>query len=511
MFQTSTPVVGDGFQNRAADLDGLARAINSLSVGEPQWVAILGPRKIGKTSLVLEAARRVKNESLRIVAMDVQEHGPVSLEFFRRLALRILDTAIGNELGESLERLAKQPAAYRRIIQKMERLNSLSAALRIELLELTEGEVNPDRIGNWLDIPEQLAVALELRFVIALDEFQELDELHKKGFNPFMLLRSKWQKHKRVSYFISGSARSMLLSLVGSQKSPFFQHFHIQDLLPFDQQAAVDLLRRLSPPDHQIPTDVAKLAVKHLSGHPFYLQLLGEELTELSGPLDLVAFKEALQKLLFSRTGRLALFFENEFQRLVGHSTFLAATLDALAEGPTTLTAVAKTIKAKSGATVNYLERLLDAVKKLDSGKYCLADPVFALWLRWRQPGGTIVPMNLVGDEAEITVAQELSRMGFDLVYQSRASRGAFDLMATRGSTQLGVQVKRSPLPLRFHRTEWIRIAAEGNRFNWRWVVASVNENGIIVILDPSKARVKKEVVLHQDAEIPNLPKWLDL
>jgi hypothetical protein len=88
---------------------------------------------------------------------------------------------------------------------------------------------------------------------------------------------------------------------------------------------------------------------------------------------------------------------------------------------------------------------------------------------------------------------------------------GAFDLMATRGSRQLGVQVKRSPLPLRFHRHEWVRMEAEGARLNWRWVVAAVNPDGIIMMLDPALARVKKETVFHPDAKISNLPKWLDL
>src|SRR5439155_15990663 len=95
MFQTSTPVVGEAFHNREADLEALTRAIRSLSSGEPQWVAILGRRKIGKTSLVLEAARRVKSASLRVVTLDAQEQGPVSVEIFRRLGLRVVDAALG--------------------------------------------------------------------------------------------------------------------------------------------------------------------------------------------------------------------------------------------------------------------------------------------------------------------------------------------------------------------------------------------------------------------------------
>ncbi len=100
-----------------------------------------------------------------------------------------------------------------------------------------------------------------------------------------------------------------------------------------------------------------------------------------------------------------------------------------------------------TGATARYLERLKDAVVRGADGRYRLAAPVFGRWLSWRQPGGTVVPMQVIGDEAEQRVAQHLARMGFDLVYQSRASRGASDLLATRGPRQLGVQVKRSPCP----------------------------------------------------------------
>lgn len=81
--------------------------------------------------------------------------------------------------------------------------------------------------------------------------------------------------------------------------------------------------------------------------------------------------------------------------------------------------------------------------------------------------------MGILGDEGEREVAARLAAMGFDLVYQSRASRGAFDLLATRGAAQLGVQVKRSPLPLRFTRARWIRMEAEAARLGWVWVVAA--------------------------------------
>jgi Holliday junction resolvase len=510
MFHTSTPVVGDEFHNRAAELALVARSMEKLSAGAPQWVAIIGPRKIGKTSLVLEAARRTRSPSLQVVVLDVQEQGPASTEVFRRLVLRILDTVFAAEIGESLERLMHAPTQYRAALLRSERFGGLSSALRSELLEIPEGRVTDERIHSWLEAPERLAEALRLWLVIALDEFQDLAALSPKDFALFARLRSVWQRHRRITYFISGSARSMLLALVTKEASPFFQHFSILELGPFSRDAAVELLRRPGPGSDPIPADLAGKAVTAIGGNPFYLQLLGETLTAATDVPNESELKAAFQALLFSPTGRLALFFDNEFHRIVGRSTFLAATLDALAAGPTSLTDVASRIRTSTAATAGYLERLKDAVARTEEGLYRLTDPTFGLWLRWRRPGGAVVPMSVIGDEAEQAVARELSATGFDLVYQSRASRGAFDLLATRGATQLGIQVKRSSLPLRFTKSEWSRMTAEAARLNWRWVVAAVHQDGVISVMDPRKAKRGREVRLDASATIDNLLRWVD-
>ncbi len=346
------------------------------------------------------------------------------------------------------------------------------------------------------------------------DEFQELAALPSRGpaGDLLPLLRSRWQQHRRTGYVISGSARAMLTHLVTDEHSPFFQHFSTLELGPFRRPEAIRLLRENAPAERPLSAELARRAFDVMGGHPFYLQLLGETLVRQVAPEEDGALKQALQNLVFSRTGRLALYFENELQRLVGRSGYLAKTLEALASGPLRLSEVAKAIHNPSGATVRYLERLQDAVVRDPDGRYRLADPVFGLWLSWRRPGGTVTAMRVIGDEAEIAVAEHLARMGFGLVYQSRASRGAFDLLATRGPRQLGVQVKRSSLPFRFSKAAWKRMEAEGERFGWRWVVAVVTpppENRL-ALLDPSAARVGKTVSLHADAEIDNLLLWLD-
>jgi AAA+ ATPase superfamily predicted ATPase len=53
VFQSSRPVTASGFFDREAELARLEEAARRLLAGAPTWLAILGLRKIGKTSLLL--------------------------------------------------------------------------------------------------------------------------------------------------------------------------------------------------------------------------------------------------------------------------------------------------------------------------------------------------------------------------------------------------------------------------------------------------------------------------
>jgi hypothetical protein len=511
VFASSRPVVARGFYDRQRELGDLARAVSSLEEGAPRWVAILGPRKIGKTSLVFELARRTGRPDLPFMVLDVARTQPISPELFRTYAARAVDAIVGTTSGAALERLLSRPERYRAAVMASANLAALPRDLLAEILELPTVPIDSRFVAYALDLPERLATAADRRVVVALDEFQEIATLAgKKLGDPFAVMRSVWQQHERCTYIVSGSGRSLLTEMVSDRRSPFFQHFAILEVGGFSHVDAVSFLEDASPPGRRIPGPLAARVVEVLGGHPFYLQLLGETLTAGEPPYDDRSLKEALQQLLFSRTGALSLYFQRELDRLIGNSTYLAAVLIALATGPHRLSDLASAIGASSGATASYVDRLRDTVVKRDDGTYALDDPTFGLWVTWRQPGGSTVPMSVLGNEGERAVAQAMSLLGFDLVYQSRGSRGAFDLLAVRGAEQLGVQVKRSSLPLRFRKSEWHRMEADAARLEWSWIVAAVNpDSEEVVFLDPARARRGREIRLGDAARIDNLVTWL--
>jgi hypothetical protein len=511
VFQTSVPATGEGFVDRDKEIAQLDRLLGQPGRA-PEWLAIIGPRKVGKTSLVLEWERRLDDPSLVCVVVDVLEVAPPSREWFRICALHVVDRVLGADAGVALFELADRPAEYRSALQRSARFAALPPAIRGEVLELPERALDGPALVGCLDLPEHLAKALRLRIVLAIDEFQELATLESRPrIDPFAMMRSAWQRHRHVAYVISGSARTMLTELVTSERSPFFQHFSLMELGPLAREDAIALLVRSAPPGRPIHRELATRAVDAIGGHPFYLQLLGETLTAIQPPTDEVALREALAQLAFTRTGRLALYFESEYRRAIGRAASLAAVLHVLAMEPRRPGEVATALGVASGAAASYLDRLRDVVIRDDDDRWRIADPMFALWLRWRAPGGAAVPMTVIGSEAEQAVAEELARLGFDLVYQSRASRGAFDLLATRGARQLGVQVKRVQPPVRLPAAAWRRMQAEAARLGWHAVLAAVTPEGTVRFLDPAKVRISGRTgVLGAAAAIDNLLLWLD-
>jgi Holliday junction resolvase len=167
--------------------------------------------------------------------------------------------------------------------------------------------------------------------------------------------------------------------------------------------------------------------------------------------------------------GRLHSYFESIFRR-VEESTLLERTAIAIAEGATEITQIGKALALTPGTAYTAIRRLqeLDIIAKRN-GAYDYADPLLKNWvLGTRTPlKGVITPL-LLGNESERRVAEALAREGFRLVYQSRASRGAFDLLAIVDNLQVGLQVKsaerQSPhIPLEVLE----RIVYEGERLGW--------------------------------------------
>ena len=109
VFRSSAPVTAAGFYDREQALHLVLEAFAALAAGAPRWLAIVGPRKVGKTSLLLEAARQAPS-GIDVAVIDVFERTQLDLEIFRLLSVRALD-AILARAGAAINSGKAVPAA----------------------------------------------------------------------------------------------------------------------------------------------------------------------------------------------------------------------------------------------------------------------------------------------------------------------------------------------------------------------------------------------------------------
>ena len=485
-FVTSEPVSGESFYDRKAELRLLDEAVRDIKKGIRRFYAIYGLRKVGKTSLLLELARRVENDHQLITAVfDCSGNVAGANIFFEELATHLIDRFLvaGGYSGETGFLAAAK-------LDESEWLSTLGKAQNLGIRALTEGikavlrirgksASDRDAYKTIIDLPHQLHQETGKFFLLVMDEFQACAQLN--GFSGvknsvgeiFAFFRSYWQKQKGVNYFVSGSQISMLEKIIFAEESPFFQHFNIMTLREFpaeDARQMVDELFRSS--GYALNQSRLDLLVQLTNGHPFYLQILGEEICKNSSrkKVDDAAFKESIQNTLFSSTGRLFLYFQDLFAKCTRNSTSAERVLVAIANGNQSNAEIARTLHQSTGEVGSLILRLLslDMIVK-ENKRYFFRDPVFARWVQGtRSFWKTKMTPVLVGTAAEKAVAEKLSAEGFSAIYQSKASRGAFDLLAIFNSYKVGLQIKVvASFPFYVRAEEVAKMIFWGQKLKW--------------------------------------------
>ena len=178
----------------ARDLVGretyMRRLVERLSDGN--HVLVAGPRRIGKTSIILEVLRRLRRRGALIGYVDC-----LGATDIRGLGERLVDAVLENVSGvEGSFEQAKAIAAGMRPSVKVKYEH-------IELALQLARETNAQRFFEGaLDLPRTLAARTGKRVVVAFDEFQAAGRLGPRVFD---VMRTRFQAQKGVAYAFLGS------------------------------------------------------------------------------------------------------------------------------------------------------------------------------------------------------------------------------------------------------------------------------------------------------------------
>jgi AAA+ ATPase superfamily predicted ATPase len=206
-FKYGTVVSGEDFADREAELQQL-----SSSLRETVRIFLVAPRRYGKTSLIRNVLMTLQRQKFLTAYVDL--YWATSASDF--MGLYTTSVIRGSKS------IAKRAAHFvREFLPRLRPSLSFDPAGNPELSVGVSDEGRAEVAGEVFHLPEQIAKSQGKRFVVVLDEFQDIMRIGGEDLE--RQLRAAIQHHSRVSYLFAGSKSHMLIDMVSEKTRPFYQ------------------------------------------------------------------------------------------------------------------------------------------------------------------------------------------------------------------------------------------------------------------------------------------------
>jgi hypothetical protein len=442
-----------------------------LQQGRRKHLALLGLRRIGKTLILKEFILRWLQ---RPATADLPRVLPIYMDL-KRLGLSPESFAveyIGSVLYWYLEKGEGRWDEYTRLPALLRATSGLGNPRVLDMVLELDADLRQQAIPQRrllelaFSFPEVLAREQGVRFLICIDEFQDLGLLSNfpQVGDVLDIFRSELQTQSAVTYVAAGSAISLMEGIFHQAHSPLFVHFRSERVGAFGR-AESDELARKALVGEELPADAAQTLYAWTRGHPFYIYAVTERMRELillSGrAADAQLVREAFVLETLSSAGRIYNLCRYVIEESMGQArgqALLRLLLQILAESenPLTLTELAQRLRRPAGATRALLNRLgeVDLVTQQDAA-YDLPDPVLKIWLAYFHAGVELLAVprreileGLVADmtqryqrlSSELGLAKESQVRELMVAFDGRQAPGRlFGLTGDAGTVRLAV------------------------------------------------------------------------
>lgn len=251
-----------GFTNREQDVEklysNLTQGINTM---------LISPRRWGKSSLVERVLLKIKEKqpSIKVVHIDLFSVSSEEelLQLFAKEVIKA-SSSVWQEWVQAGKTFFKQLAPV--VSFGIDPIHDFSLSFDWNQLKQHKNEI--------LELPQKIAEAKKGRFIICLDEFQNLatfpeyDHLEKS-------MRAVWQRQKYVSYCLYGSKRHMMSDIFNNPSKPFYRFGDIMLLQKIKREKWVSFIEEsFRKTKKEITSDIAELIPTLMQDHSWYVQQL---------------------------------------------------------------------------------------------------------------------------------------------------------------------------------------------------------------------------------------------
>jgi len=391
---TLQPAVKHDFINREDILKEMLSTLQDESV--KMGYALVGPRRIGKTSILKEVMRRLEKKKKRNIVLvyfsiwDLVEN--TLPEFCTRITLSIIDAFKPYlSLKLKIKELLKVPGLkFFEVLRSLDIKISIFDEIEITLKMGRSGEIDQNELlEKVFSFGEKMAKENRVRLILMIDEFPSIMDIKNKvklGEGIIRKIRTICENLEYTVVCVTGSIRRTMEIAVLAPSSAFYRQFIVKNIGPFSLESTKEIIER------NIGRKISEKALIKLyeitGGIPFYLQFLGRELEKHgSQKLDLATITALFEEFLFQEADIL---FSEQIKSFSDKEKMIISRMAY--DDFTTAAEIQKSIGESSNVVSRYMDYFLlkGVLEKEKRGRYRFIDPVFKEWLK-----NKFIPTNL--------------------------------------------------------------------------------------------------------------------
>jgi hypothetical protein len=367
-FIYGTIVSIQSFTNREAESAKLqSNLLNGINT------TIISPRRWGKSSLVEKVIIDInkKDKKTKTVIIDLFSVSSEE-EFLEQFAREVIKASS----SKWQEWMSSGKEFFKKLIPKLSLGIDPTTDFSLSF-DWHELKKNSDEI---LNLPETIAKKRGIKFIICLDEFQNLS-----SFNDYLFfekkLRACWQRHKSVTYCLYGSKRHMMTDIFNNPSKPFYRFGDIMLLQKIETKKWVSFIcKSFAATDKQIDEKTAGIIPLVMKNHSWYVQQLAHYAWNVTHKrATTTEIYTALKELINANTP----LYQKETES-ISHTQL--NLLKAVAKDETQFTSTAVMNKHQLGTPRNVSKNKTvlinnDIIHEINN-KFEFVDPAFELWFK---------------------------------------------------------------------------------------------------------------------------------
>ncbi|MCD6456898.1 MAG: ATP-binding protein [Methanophagales archaeon] len=264
-FRYGEVVTGEDFADRETELENIIR---DLKAG--QTIFLISPRRYGKTSLIINALKRLQKDGFLTAYIDLFKVSSFKslLELYTGIVSRAAETKI-----ERFNRLVRDffPNIRPKVVITPD--GSPSIEIDYEVKERSASKL----FDEVYEAPQRIAKKRNKNFIVVFDEFQEIANLNGEVIEKGM--RACFQHHDHVSYLFAGSRRHIISDMVSNKRRAFYNMGKVMPLgkIPVEEFKSF-LEDKFSRTGFSLENGVLDEILDVTENYPYNVQFLCHEL-----------------------------------------------------------------------------------------------------------------------------------------------------------------------------------------------------------------------------------------